>query len=134
MTPHLDKEDISQIIETQNAVANESLKAKTDFWKQTVAVALTIIGMAVAATIWATSAHAEIISYTDTENAKQNVMLREERKEQYVPKYDFAIVKEKLDANEKQHQDLIRSLDKINEKLDALKEDSLRSRRDRNNE
>lgn len=134
MTPHLDKEDISTIIETQQALAGETIKEKTDYWKQVIAVVLTIVAMAVGATIWATSAHAEIISYTDTENAKQTETLREERKEQYVPKYDFVILKEKIDVNEKQHQEIIKTLDKINEKLDSLYLDSRRTERDHNNE
>jgi hypothetical protein len=125
MSP-LEKEDISQIIETQQLVTNEIVKSKTEYWKQVISVILTIIAMAVGATVWATSAHAEIIQYTDNENVKQSEELRAERKEQYVPKYDFVILKEKLDTNEKQHQDLIKSLDKINEKLDKLREDNRR--------
>jgi vacuolar-type H+-ATPase subunit I/STV1 len=125
MSP-LEKEDISQIIETQQAVINETVKSKTEYWKQVVGVILTIVAMAVGATVWATSAHAEIVKVDAEKDAAMRKEIEVEADEKYVPKYDFAIVKEKLDSNEKQHQELIKTLDKVNEKLDKLREENRR--------
>lgn len=138
MSP-MDKDEISQVIEIQNAVMKsgsyEDSKGKGEYWKQLLGISLTVIAMAVGATVWATTAHANIINYTDIENVKQTDSLRNERKEQYVPKYDFVIVQEKLETNEKQHQELIKSIDKMSEKLDSIylqsRREAVRDSRDR---
>ncbi len=130
MSP-MDKDEISQVIEIQNAVmksqSHESPKEKGEYWKQLLAVILTVIAMAAGATVWATTAHANITKAATVETSSIKVSIEKELQENYVPKYDFAIVKEKLETNEKQHQDLIKSLDKMSEKLDSI---YLQSRRE----
>ena len=130
MSP-MDKDEISQVIEIQKAVMKsgsyEEGKNKGEYWKQLLGISLTVVAMAVGATVWATSAHADIVKVDIEKDMIMRSEIEKEAAETYVPKYDFAIVREKLEANEKQHQDLIKTLDKMNEKIDSI---YLQSRRE----
>jgi len=138
MSP-MDEKEISQVIEIQKAVMKsgtyEDGKEKGEYWKQLLGAILTVLALATGATVWATSAHAEISSTAQQKDAMMQEQIEREASDKYVPKYDFAIVREKLEANEKQHQELIKTLDKMNEKIDSIylqsRKDAVRDSRDR---
>ena len=133
LTPK-EKDEVSQIIETHKAesvgyVPPPSASEIVQDWKQTIAMLLTVVAMAVGAALWASNAHADIKEWTTEQDFVTQKELKEIIKEQYVKKEDFVIVKEKLENNEKQHVELQKTLDKLSEKLDIIRGEQIRGRR-----
>lgn len=112
-------QDTSQIFDTQKAIEHAIETSKSD-WKQTIAMVLTVIAMAVGASLWASNAHADIKDWTSEQDFVTKKELVDIIKEQYVKKEQFAIVRQKLISHEKQHEQLLRTLEKMDLKLDRL--------------
>ena len=124
-----EKEEVSQLVETHNASTYTPPQDPISGWKQTIVIVLTVIAMAVGAALWASNAHAEIKDWTAEQDFVTKSELKEVIKEQYVPRYEFVIVKEKLENHEKQHLLLQKTLDKIEEKMDKITEGQSKGRR-----
>ena len=101
-------------------------------WRQTVAMILTIVTMSVGAALWASSAHADLKEWTVEQDFVTKEELKEIIKEQYVPRYEFVVVKEKLENTEEKLDGLQKTLDKLSEKLDKIREGQNRGRRSTN--
>ena len=93
---------------------------KLQEWKQVVAIIVMVCGVISAVILWATNSHAEIKDWTSEQDFVTKKELREAFKESYVPKHEFATVKEKLDNQAKNQQRLMDQLDKIDRKLDKM--------------
>lgn len=111
--------DTSQLIETQKAIEHAIEVNKND-WRQTIVMILTVIGMAVGAALWATSAHAEIKDWTAEQDFVTKTELTEIIKEQYVKREDFVVVKANLKNLCEKHDQLLNTLEKMDRKLDRL--------------
>lgn len=98
-------------------------------WKQTVAMILTIVAMSVGAALWASNAHANLKDWTSEQDFVTQRELKEIIREQYVPRYEFVVVKEKLDNTEEKLDTLQKTLDKLSEKMDIIREGQNRGRR-----
>ena len=121
-------EEVSQIVEKHTAYTPLPLDSVFD-WKQTVAVILTIIAMSVGAALWASNAHASIKDWTAEQDFVTKTELREVIKEQYVPRHEFVVVREKLDNTEEKLDTVQKTLDKLSEKLDKIRDGQNRGRR-----
>ena len=106
----------------------KALNSKIQEWKQVLAIIISVCGIVSGVILWATSSHAAIKDWTTGQDFVTKEELKEVMKEQYVPKHEFATVKQKLDDHHKNHQSLMRTLDKMDKKLDKLERRSIRER------
>lgn len=121
-------DEVTGIIKAHKRNGDKQTLLSISDWKQTIATLLTLVTVSVGVTLWASNAHANIQNWTVDQDFVTKTDLKEIIKEQYVPRYEFEIVKEKLDANEKQHIQLQKSLDKLSEKIDKIREGQTRGR------
>lgn len=128
-----DKKEVSQMIEIQKACAYDPKKEIYTDWKHTVAMIFTIIAMCVGAALWASDAHADLKDWTAEQDFVTKKELIEVIKEQYVPRYEFVVVKEKLENTEEKLDHLQLTLDKLCDKMDIIKEGQNRGRRTNTN-
>jgi len=121
MPSKTDREDISTIIETEtaHAISKAMSKNKTDL-KQLAVIMITIVTLATGAVLWATNSHADIKEWTAEQDFVTKSELQEVIKEQYVKREDFAIVKQKLENLNDNHNKLLLTLEKMDRKLDRL--------------
>jgi septal ring factor EnvC (AmiA/AmiB activator) len=89
-------------------------------WTDVVAIVLTVLSMMVGAVVWASSQHIELKEWTAEQDFVTQNELKEVIKEQYVPRHEFAIVGQKLENYEDNHKQIIKTLDKLSEKIDNL--------------
>lgn len=89
-------------------------------WIDVAVVILTLISMLVGAAVWASNQHIDLKEWTAEQDYVTQNELKEVIKEQYVPRHEFAIVREKLENHEDNHLQLIKTLDKLSEKIDNL--------------
>ena len=94
--------------------------AKVDTWRSFIGIVLTLITLTAGAVLWASNAHMDIKDWTAEQDYVTKQELKDVIKEQYVPRHEFAIVQEKLEENERQHQALMEMLDKIDRKIDKI--------------
>jgi uncharacterized membrane protein YgaE (UPF0421/DUF939 family) len=111
------QEEISTLIETEAAHVYDK---KNSFNLKLASLALTFMGLLVGGVVWATTCHADIKDWTAEQDFVTKTELQDVMKEQYVKREDFAIVKQKLENLNENHQRLMKLLDKIDNKLDIL--------------
>lgn len=92
---------------------------KTQFGK-IISLIITLITLVVGAVLWATGAHADNRSEMAERDNTIKLEMREENKDKYARNYEFSAVQAKLDAHEKQHEILIRTLENMDRKIDKL--------------
>lgn len=78
---------------------------------------LSLIG---GAAVWASGEHKNIRDWTAEQDFVTKTELKEIIKEQYVPRHEFVVVVEKLEQNKKEHEEIIKYLDKLDKKLDKI--------------
>jgi len=111
--------DATQELEIENRIQDAICKNSNSF-KQLIASILAVITLSVGVVLWATSAHAELKDWTASQDYVTRQEFKELIQEQYVPRYEFVAVKEKLDSLNEKHIMLMNLLDKMDKKLDSL--------------
>ncbi len=102
-------------------VVDRAITQKIGEWPKYVAVLITIIGMIVGATVWASSSHDQLKSFTLERDYATEIEIKNSVKEQYVPKHEFSAMEQNL-ADQKA------TLEKIENKLDRILEQPCKQR------
>lgn len=120
----LEPEDVSQIVKKELAVEayEKNNKSNDNSATKTVGIMLTLISLLVGAAIWATTAHADIKDWTAEQDYVTRKQLTDAFKESYVKREEFAKVETNLENLCEKHEALINTLDKMNNKLDNLRD------------